>query len=99
MKLLNGKEIKFPTAEIESISNLGKVIVRFSKPMKVREEFKNMKKGGRISLGRLLNGDGDLSVSEIVDFKINAGSESEENELEFDWFVEDFTERQMEVQL
>ena len=92
---MDGKEIEFPTAEIESISSLGKVIVRFSKPMKVREEFKNMKKGDRISLGRLLNGDDDLPVSEIVDFMINAGAESDGNELEFDWFVEEFTEKQM----
>ena len=56
--------------------------------MQVRKEFLNMRKGGKIDLGRLLK---DVPVSDIVEVDIKAGADSDENDLVFDWYVEDFT--------
>ena len=66
--------------------------------MQVKKEFKTMRKGGTIKIGRRLEAE-EIPVSEIVEIDVLPGYYSEPENLDFDWYVDDFTEKEMRIQL
>ena len=83
-----------PTAKIKSCSDAGDVLITFSKPMNVREGFKNMSKGSSINLNdklRKLKDKEKVPVSDIVEVEMVMGPDTVKENIGFTWKVDKFT--------